>query len=540
MAIVGLAAGYGYSKHEIAMYKASATIVVNTQSVVGGSGSQSGSNASKSAPARFNATEAGMAASPSVAAQAIKNAKVTGWTPKELLGKSTIVSDPNSNLVHFTVVAHNPTNAIALVNAYGNAAAAYNITLAQNDINSQLGPLDAKIGVVNGEIASTQEKIDSIKTQDPTANTGPQDALLRQYTSQLSSLTKTQTELTSARNVLPGSSLLTTPASGATQIAPATTRNIAAGLAVGIALGLGLAFLLEVMDARVRSAEDVVEELGLTLLARIPAPPRGFDKGDRVEMLSGTSGAHSEAYRKLRVAVDLANIDAKARTIMISSALDQEGKTTTIANLAVSMAQVGRRVTLVDLDLRRPNLGRQFGLNQMPGLTDIALGDVTLEDATHSVALPGAATPSGGHSETNGNGNGSGRSLTGVLNVITAGTQVHDPAAFLESDALGRLLEQVAERSDVVLIDAPPTLPVSDALTIATRTDAAIVLARLGSVRRHVLRELHRELMGTRAVVLGVVVTAAEADDGYGYGYGYGYRSPYLKSDKVPAGQSGA
>src|SRR5207248_550754 len=111
----------------------------------------------------------------------------------------------------------------------------------------------------------------------------------------------------------------------------------------------------------------------------------------------------------------------------------------------------------------------------------------------------------------------------GTLDVLPAGRQVRDPAAFLESGALKAVLEQLSGRFDLVLLDAPPTLPVSDARALMRKVDAAFVVCRLEVVNRQMLHEFRRELAGTQTVVLGVVVTAADADDEYAYGYGYGY-----------------
>ena len=161
------------------------------------------------------------------------------------------------------------------------------------------------------------------------------------------------------------------------------------GFGLGLVIGLVLVSLAEALDTRVRTAEDVSSRLGLSLLTRIPIPPRTLRKAGALGMLDDEGGAETEAYRKLRINLDFANLSVKARTIMITSATEQEGKSTTVANLAVALARAGRRVVLVDLDLRKPYLDHFFNLAGRAGVTDAVLGNVTLDQAMWSIPIPG-------------------------------------------------------------------------------------------------------------------------------------------------------
>jgi Mrp family chromosome partitioning ATPase len=231
-------------------------------------------------------------------------------------------------------------------------------------------------------------------------------------------------------------------------------------------------------------------------------------------------------FRMLRTNVEFTNMHRRARTIMVTSCVQGEGKSTTVANLAVAFARAGRRVVLVDLDLRRPYLHKFFPLPKRAGVTEVALGYTKLEDALLQVPLTDAAIaavrrrPSRNSAA---NGNGAVR-VQGVLEVLCTGPIPPDPGEFVASPALGEILDELAERADVVLIDSPPLLSVGDALTLSERVEAMIVLTRLKIVKRPMLNELKRVLDASPAEKLGFVVAAATEEAEYGYGYGYGYR----------------
>ena len=144
-------------------------------------------------------------------------------------------------------------------------------------------------------------------------------------------------------------------ADGAVLTQPKTLRNVVLGLVVGLVLGLGLVFLREALETRARTAEEVSARLGgLPLLGRVPEPPRRLRRAGRLVMLEEPASVQAEAFRMLRAKLDFVTLDRDVRTIMVTSALEQEGKSTTVANLAVAFARAGKRVALVDLDLRRP------------------------------------------------------------------------------------------------------------------------------------------------------------------------------------------
>ena len=200
--------------------------------------------------------------------------------------------------------------------------------------------------------------------------------------------------------------------------------------------------------------------------------------------------------------------------------MPEEGKSTTAANLAVALARGGRRVALVDLDLRRPYLNRFFRLPNTPGITDVALDRATLQDALTRVDLgTGRRIPT--------NGNGSPRALMapGSLDVLTSGPLPPDPGEFVGTSRLSEILNALREGYDLVVIDSPPMLRVGDVMMLSTKVDALLVVSRLNVLRRSTLTELRRLLDSIPIAKLGLVLAGADGDrkGDYGYGYSYGY-----------------
>lgn len=308
------------------------------------------------------------------------------------------------------------------------------------------------------------------------------------------------------------------PASRGSQIQPKPVRNTAFGLVLGIFLGLGVALLREALDTRVRSTDEIAERLGLPLLARLPEPPRRVRRDDGLVMIDDPDGPDAEAFRILRTNLDFVRLDKDARTLMVTSAVEAEGKSTTAANLAVALARVGLRVALVDLDLRRPFLHKFFGL-EGPGMTHVAVGYATLEEALVPIPLDGPRRGS-----WNGNGDGL-RSTEGMLEVLPAGPMPPNVDEFLAGQAVADVLGELRKRADIVLIDSTPLLVVGDAIALTAAVDALVVVTRMNVVRRPMLRELRRVLEATPTNRLGFIATGADRSESH-YGYiGYHYRA---------------
>jgi Mrp family chromosome partitioning ATPase len=256
----------------------------------------------------------------------------------------------------------------------------------------------------------------------------------------------------------------------------------------------------------------------------VPAPSKRLQSENRLVLIDEPDGLGAEPFRMLRTNLDFVMLDRDIRTIMVTSAGEGEGKSTTISNLALTLARSGKRVALVDLDLRLPKIDTFFSLRG-PGVTQVALGSVPLEDALVRISIPEPIRK--GFGEKRLNGTGPVRRLTefadGALDVLPAGAIPPDRGMFLDSDALTGILDRLRERVDVVLIDAPPALHIGDAMTISRRVDAILVVARLNLVHRSMLHELARLLAMTPARVIGFVATAVPKEADYGYGYGYGY-----------------
>jgi capsular exopolysaccharide synthesis family protein len=393
-----------------------------------------------------------------------------------------VTGDPANAILTFSYDAANGPRARGIANAWANAYRSAADLRDTTRLNAALTPLNQKL-------KNQTRLIRRLTRQGQIAEALAEGQVRRGTSDDIGALQGLLQAVPGNRQV--------SAANTSTKVRPRTGRNLAAGLGLGLILALVIVGVIEALDTRVRRSEEVGEVLGLPLLSRIPTPRRN-QKG-RLAMIDDDDQHYSEAYRKLRVNLDFANIRQAAKKILVTSALEQEGKSTTVANLAVAMARAGRHVVLVDLDLRAPSLHEFFGLGGAAGLTEIALDHVHLEDALYHVPIVGAS---------------------GRLDVVPVGSIPQRPADFLESPAVDAVLTELEERADVVLIDSAPLLPVSDSIALSSKVDALVVVVAAG-LKRNVMGELQRALGACQAPCLGFVLTGAEreTEDYYG-GYG--------------------
>lgn len=437
-------------------------------------------------PERFAATQAGLARAPTVAERAVAASGITSRTAGDLLGSSGVSSSSSADFLGFTVQDSDPAIATTLANAYAQAFTEYKTDLDTAQLSQARKDLERRMAELR---RSGQSGTDTYRELSDNAQ-------------RLRTMELLQTP-----------NRLINPALGAGQIAPTPKRNATLGAFLGLLLGLGIAFLWETLDKRVRTEEEVERRLGLPLLSRLPEPPRRLGRENRLTMIDDPQDAHAEAIRRLRTNLEFANVDGAAHVIMVTSAVEREGKSTTIANLAVALARSGRNVVLVDLDLRQPMVATFFELQGRPGITDVVLGRAELGTALTTIRLPVQAPllPS-----TNGRIGGTGR-----IRVLPSGPLPANPGELVGTQSLARVLDSLRADAEFVLLDAPPLLSVGDAMTLSAQADAILLVTHLGIVQRKMLSDVSRELVASPARKLGFVVTGADVRDTYGYGYGH-------------------
>ncbi len=488
-----------FSLRQAPSYQASAQVLLNYQNLATGFAGVQDLRAQGQDPVRAAATQTQIAMSPAVARRVVEKADVAGLTTGGFLSAAAVTAGSNSDTLNFQVTYSEPSLAADLANLH---ARAYIASRQQLDTSA----LAAARKVL-------QQRIDALR-----GTPGSDPALL-------TPLLAREQELQTLEALQTANASLLRPASGAVQVQPKPVRNAVLGVILGFMLGIGLAFARDAFDTRVRSADDVGDELGVPLLARLPAPRKNLRTTNTLVMMADPRGHQSEAFRMLRSNLEFVNLDRGARTILVTSALEKEGKSTTVSNLAVTLARAGKRVALVDLDLRRPAIRQFFGIDAAhPGVTNVVLGQETIEQALvevfHSEA--GGGVDYMDHPPSNGNGSHADEGADGVLAVLVAGASPPDPGEFVGSPRLSRLLAELAVRFDVVLIDTPPLLSVGDAMTLSAHVDGMIAVARLELLKRPVLQELSRALATCPSLKLGYIVTGAESEPGYeGTGYQY-------------------
>lgn len=287
------------------------------------------------------------------------------------------------------------------------------------------------------------------------------------------------------------------PTLNPTPVSPRTALNLAIGLIIGLVLGVVIALMREVMDRTVRQVAVLQDVAGEPNLGVIP-----YDRSAKRSPLIAETNAHStraEAFRQLRTNLQFLDVDRPVRILVVTSSVPHEAKSTTATNLAVSFAESGRRVLLIEADLRRPKVADYLGFERSVGLTNVLTGAVGVEDAVQ---------PWGS---------------TGMF-VLGSGPIPPNPSELLGSTAMSSLLTTLRQEYDIVVIDSPPLLPVTDAAVTAKHSDGCLLVVRYGKTKRGQIQTALRSLRSVDARILGTVFNMAPTGgvDGYeSYRTGY-------------------
>jgi succinoglycan biosynthesis transport protein ExoP len=262
-----------------------------------------------------------------------------------------------------------------------------------------------------------------------------------------------------------------------TPVAPKPKRNAAFALVLSALFAAMAAYGLERLDRRIRRRDEVEALYRAPILADVPqvSKPAPTVKGH-----VAVAPRLKEAFRTLRMNIALESLDRPVRTLLVTSAMPREGKTTTVRNLALAYRQAGMRVAVVDADLRRPSLHRFLNIERDPGLTDVLTDRQPLDSALQAVTVDvrGIETLARVHTGAGGNGGGEAGAV-GALLALASGPSPANPPAVLASERTRSLLHDLAETYDVVIVDCPPVLPVSDVLPLLTAVDGVLLVARL-------------------------------------------------------------
>jgi capsular exopolysaccharide synthesis family protein len=470
-----------FSLHQAKRYQATALVEVSRQDLAATITGNSSNVPVGTDFSRVLQTDAIVASSATVANTAAQLAGTPG-AAKRLLADVSVTTNPDDDLLAFSVTYGSPDTATKLANAYAQAYTTY------------------------------QAALDTAALQRAQAGVAAQIAKLHRNKSAIAlNLLTSQSELQVLTAVQSSNTTVARPAASATQVAPRPVRNGVVGLILGLILGVATAFFAYAIDTRIQEGAEIAERIGAPLLARIAAPGRRRRNAKEIVVFDEPHGPDAEAFRILR-----ANLYASAvppsGCVIVTSALGAEGKSTTAANLAVTLARGGTNVILVDFDLRKPTIASLFHIDGAhAGLTGVILDEYPISDALVQVdvgQVPGSSFSTAFHE--------------GALSVMTAGAASSSVGELVSSNLVSPVLEQLRSLADLVILDGPPALGVGDVTALAPRIDGILVVARLGVVTRGNTDELARLLRRLSPPVLGVVATGVDpGSDGYGYGYGY-------------------
>jgi len=401
---------------------------------------------------------------------------------RRLLADVTATADIEADFITVAAQARRADRAADVANAFGAAVVATRTDQAVQRLNATIGNVSQQFG----RLARTDR--DGRKQ-------------LSEQLQRLRALRAAQGN--NARIVEPA-------AESSTPVAPRVTRTVILSGIVALMLAFGAVVLAQGADRKIRDPLELEELTDRPLLSAVPESAFGDLQ---------TSGAGEGAFQTLRASLTYFNIDRPIRSVLVSSPVQGDGKTTVATNLARVMALAGKDVILVDADLRRPQVASRFHVHGTAGLGGVLVGESSLEDAFVS---PELHTPQGGR-----------------LRALPAGPPPPNPSELLASQRMKDLLDQLVEMCDLVIIDSTPLLTVSDSLPLVEVVSGVVAVARLNTTSKDAVKRFESVVGNAGGTLLGTVATGATTTGLYGrYGYGYGY-GEYVSRDKRSSNGTG-
>jgi capsular exopolysaccharide synthesis family protein len=410
--------------------------------------------------------------------------------------------DPNktSSIVELSLVSTDPTAAATLVNTYAETYVSMREANDRENLIDVKSRLNSLLAEIEQQIDEAMQPVQDLNAQIEAGN-GDRGALIALRDAEFERLAPTleplQAQAAEIRSTLGKLNLgiELTPGGGAellspawvpsTPVSPNVPLNLAVGLVVGLFLGAAVAFIRDYFDDSVKTKEITQQVTGVPTLGLIPKIGGGSD----LVTVSHPTAPAAEAFRLLRTSVKFLGVERQVRVVQVTSPSPGEGKTMVAVNLAVAFAQSGDRVVLVGADLRRPRMEEVVDVPLTPGLTAVLIGDVTLPQAIQSAA----AVPN--------------------LSVLPAGFPPPNPSELLSGERARRLMDVLGQTYDVVVIDCPPVLPVTDSLVLSRMADTTLLVASANKTSKRSLTRAVELLRQVDAPLMGTVLNSLSADE---------------------------
>ncbi len=403
----------------------------------------------------------------------------------------------NTQIVSVAVSDTSPTRAAAIANDIGQVFSDRIRQLQSDRYASTLAGLQKQVDDMSKQIDDTNASL--TQETDP-AQKLQLDSRLTQYRQIYSNLVTNYEQVRLAEAQTSTSVAQAEPAQIPTSpISPKTTQNTLLAVVFGMLLAVGVVFGIDSLDDTIKNPEEIRQKFGLPILGVIAQHKQLEGKPITQEQ---PRSPVAESFRTLRTNITYAAVDKPLRWIMVTSPTPMDGKTTVCANLGVVFAQGGKKAVIVDGDLRRPMESKRFGLENTSGLSELFLG--TLDSVNGSAQATGVAG----------------------LKVITSGALPPNPAELMASKKMLEILTLLTAENDLVLVDTPPALSVTDATALAPGMDGVILVAKPGMTKLAAFKQTLEQLQGVGAKVLGVVLNDVEPKSRK---YGYYYHRYYNK-----------
>ena len=431
-------------------------------------------------------------------------------------------SDPNStsSIVELSLDSTDPVAAASLVNTYAETYVELREAMDREDLLQTKQRLNALLSETEAQIADTLTPVSELEaelaagTGDPTTVLARIEAIREQLQPALDPLQQQASEIRRTLGSLNlgvelaaggGAEVLSPAWAPDTPVSPNVPLNLIIGLVAGLFFGIVLAFVRDYFDDSIKTKETVDRVTGVSTLGLIPKVPGGSE----VVTISNPTAPAAEAFRLLRTSVKFLAVERQVRVVQVTSPSPGEGKTLVAVNLAIAFAQAGDRVVLVGADLRRPRMEEVLDVPLTPGLTAVLIGDVTLPQAIQ----PASAVPN--------------------LSVLPAGYPPPNPSELLSGERARRLIDVLGQTYDVVVLDCPPVLPVTDSLVLARMADTTLLVTSANKTSKRSLTRAVELLRQVDAPLAGTVLNSLSADETFG---GESYRYEPVSKSKVRHG----